>query len=1122
MMVVTPSSRTIINNYNQMMKENAVRTFSESELEQKVILERMKENASKVSAEQAAEVVKNAVKQKEEVIKEANDTYDQKYKLIIKMRDETGDISAEEADKMIAEAKKSRDQTIKLAEERHEKIISEAQKQADEHVGKVNWETGEIVSKWDMMKSAVGRKAREIVDDTKNKWEEAKKVTAEKWEAIKSWPGKKIDEMKSAVSTKMGEVKTTIQTKWNEAESFLKNVNLLQVGKDIINGLVKGIGSMAESVWKKVEGIADGITSTAKKILGIKSPSRVFRQIGLWTGEGMAIGLDESSPRVNKAMSNIGDGILAVSKNYQKEYTNLIDEFNRKNEDKNDKTLEKIYKIQNKAAKKKRDLTQKELQDIALLQASYRDNKLKADQDFNKKYKALVEKSEKEYLEVIKSYIADKKSLEELTLIDEAKVWEQSMELFAEGTAERIKAQQEYKKAVEAVNKEITAINNDYSNQILKINEDLAKQEETLTKAYTDAVDKRAQSLVSFKSLFDEFKVEIDVTGGELLANLKSQVDGFILWQKEIEKLSERAIDQGLLAELREMGPKALGELKALNGLTDDQLKQYSELYKEKSALARKQAETELIGMKNDTDKQITNLRRAASAQLDTLNTEWQQKIKALTQTTSSELSSLEQIGKDAGQGLLNGLGSMQGPLEKKAREIADSITKTMKSALDIHSPSRVMKQIGIWTVEGLALGIEDSSNMVLSASQNIVKKVAQTFEELPDLIDGYEKRYFKDSQSIMDKFLEIYTTKDAYGVEALKFLKTALEMEHLSYYDRLAILKEYENQKELASYRLVQMEKDYSKKVIEIEEERTRKQSELLAQYETEVTKRTEEIYKQFGLLDKVELKSITGDEMLTSLDSQIIAMETYTTSIEKLVARGIGGKLLEEISALGPKAAGQVASFADMTEEELNKYVELWTRKNELAKETAISQLTSMKEDIDKQMIEINEDAEKQLAKYKDEYEFMFKELNGVASSEMDVLQNNLNTDGRNAMQGLIDGMESMKNNVIATAQSIASAVSSTIQSALDIHSPSRLMRGFGVNIGQGLVLGMDDMLSKVTEASKRLASSVEDNTSYTQGTQSNIDNSKHFKPSVVIHTNDSGAREMERTLRRMQFGF
>ncbi|MEQ6355503.1 hypothetical protein ABNX05_12810 [Lysinibacillus sp. M3] len=54
--------------------------------------------------------------------------------------------------------------------------------------------------------------------------------------------------------------------------------------------------------------------------------------------------------------------------------------------------------------------------------------------------------------------------------------------------------------------------------------------------------------------------------------------------------------------------------------------------------------------MREDTDKQILALREVASKQLDKLKTEWSLKIKELTSTTASELSSLQQIGADAGQ----------------------------------------------------------------------------------------------------------------------------------------------------------------------------------------------------------------------------------------------------------------------------------------------------------------------------------------------------------------------------------------------------------------------------------------------------------------------------------------
>lgn len=511
-----------------------------------------------------------------------------------------------------------------------------------------------------------------------------------------------------------GIVKIIVDTDW------------AQTGSDIINGLIKGISSMKDAAIEAITGVVGSLVEKAKSLLKIKSPSRVFKQIGLWTGEGLAIGIDGSSAKVNQAMQNIGDGILAVSDSYQKEYSNLIDEFNKKNEDKNDKTLERIYKIQNNAAKKKRKLTKYELQEIALLEGEYKDSKLKSEVDFNKKYQALVQKSEKEYLEVIKSHIADKKSLEELSLVDEAAIWEQSIELFAEGSRERIEAQKAYQKATEAINKEIVSINTEYQSKIKTIDDKLVKDIEDATKKYTDAVDKRSQALSSFAGTFDTFNVELNRTGLELTNNLQSQVDGFKQWQTEFEKLSGRGVNGELLKELSELGVKALPELAALNSLTDEQLTQYSALYQEKAQLARSQAETELVGMKTDTELNIIEMKKAANTELSKLQTEWTTKIKGVTEGTKTELSTLKQIGVDAGQGLLDGLTSMQGPLIDKATEIANAISSAIQSALDIHSPSRVMKGFGINVGQGLIIGMD-----------NMINKVAQSSARLSDAIQS-------------------------------------------------------------------------------------------------------------------------------------------------------------------------------------------------------------------------------------------------------------------------------------------------------------------------------------------------------------------------------------------------
>lgn len=503
-----------------------------------------------------------------------------------------------------------------------------------------------------------------------------------------------------------------------------KEIDLKKIGKDIINGLIVGIGEKFAGVRTKIEELASNIPAWAKKILGIKSPSRVMKQIGLWTGEGLAIGIEESETVVSKAMESIYNSIISTSNEYATEQKKLQEELNKSIASSNEKSLEKIYKIQNKALKEKRSLTKAENAEISKLQKEHLDQKVKLEQTYNDKIKKMRKDSDKDYLGAIESFINDKKSLEQLSIVDEAAIWEKSIELFVEGTDERIKAQQNYKKAVETVNKEIVSINENYQKQMQTINDNLVKDIQAANDAYEKAYSSRVDAIRNFKGLFDEFVVSTEKSGQDLLNNLQSQVTGLESWKETIASLGERISDESLIQELQALGPNAVGELQALNSLSDKQLQQYVALYNEKFTLAREQASTELSGMKEDTVLRIEEMKVAANEELEALQIEWNKAIMKVTKATDNELASLYRIGKDAGQGLYDGLASMEPSLIAKARAIADAIRSTIQRALDIHSPSRVMKGFGINIGEGLIIGMDEMISKVAQSSARLSNAV--------------------------------------------------------------------------------------------------------------------------------------------------------------------------------------------------------------------------------------------------------------------------------------------------------------------------------------------------------------------------------------------------------------
>ncbi len=86
---------------------------------------------------------------------------------------------------------------------------------------------------------------------------------------------------------------------------------LVSKGWDIIRGLVSGIKSAADSLISgAIKFVTDKIPGPFKKLMGIKSPSRVMMPIGYNIGAGVAVGIESSAERVGKAAKKLGKKAL--------------------------------------------------------------------------------------------------------------------------------------------------------------------------------------------------------------------------------------------------------------------------------------------------------------------------------------------------------------------------------------------------------------------------------------------------------------------------------------------------------------------------------------------------------------------------------------------------------------------------------------------------------------------------------------------------------------------------------------------------------------------------------------------------------------------------------------------
>ena len=103
-------------------------------------------------------------------------------------------------------------------------------------------------------------------------------------------------------------------------ESF-KNVNWGELGKNLVDGFKNGISKAWESLKNWFKNLFGDLIGLAKKILGIASPSKVFKKLGGFTAEGFGAGFEDEFARVKDDMEdalNFDDASVGINASIRK------------------------------------------------------------------------------------------------------------------------------------------------------------------------------------------------------------------------------------------------------------------------------------------------------------------------------------------------------------------------------------------------------------------------------------------------------------------------------------------------------------------------------------------------------------------------------------------------------------------------------------------------------------------------------------------------------------------------------------------------------------------------------------------------------------------------------------
>ena len=139
---------------------------------------------------------------------------------------------------------------------------------------------------------------------------------------LSALPGNIASWLSGVISTVVGWVSQFASKATSAASRFASNLidglasipgKVTSIGSNIIQGMVDGVKSAAGHLIDSVKGAVDDAIDAAKNLLGIHSPSRVFRKIGQYTMQGAALGVDDDADVLLRSTDSAMRGMISTA-----------------------------------------------------------------------------------------------------------------------------------------------------------------------------------------------------------------------------------------------------------------------------------------------------------------------------------------------------------------------------------------------------------------------------------------------------------------------------------------------------------------------------------------------------------------------------------------------------------------------------------------------------------------------------------------------------------------------------------------------------------------------------------------------------------------------------------------
>lgn len=256
-----------------------------------------------------------------------------------------------------------------------------------------------------------------------------------------------------------------------------------------------------------------------------------------------------------------------------------------------------------------------------------------------------------------------------------------------------------------------------------------------------------------------------------------------------------------------------------------------------------------------------------------------------------------------------------------------------------------------------------------------------QAYREATDKIRDLQKEI--GSASVAQTILSNYQTYYDLSERAIvQYWDTVRKRYAAGTSDRIKADTEYLNAKKTYTEKLKSIEDDYANKVKETNEE-----------YTDAVKNRKQAIMDSYGLFDKFESKSETGETLLFNIKAQAAGYEEWGKSIAELSGRNILSQdLMDVLTEKGPSEIAAIKALLTLTDDQLKEYNDAYSKKTQEAQKQAEKENEGLKASVAKEVKELKDAEAKALAEVNKGITWnlsnLANQIRSIASDQTDAL--------------------------------------------------------------------------------------------------------------------------------------